>query len=224
MHDVKHPHWVCGILQALRLVVTWFEFCLGYSNAYLEQPLSHCRTLTYTLPTMTHIRMRIMKLGCSFFLLLCICHIGWAQAEIYKSVDSEGHVTYSSSPTKGSKKLDLEPLPASSPPERVERAERTRNNTSSYGFPKVDNGMQKSRDGTRRKILEDELSAEENMLAEARQNLKDGAENPETSVGKDGRAYRNTAKYDEKIKFLQEQVSLHEKNVGALKTELSNLK
>ena len=174
---------------------------------------------------MTHIRMQIMKPGCSFFLLLCMCHIGWAQAEIYKSVDSEGHVTYSSSPTKGSKKLDLEPLPsplpASSPPERVER---TRSNTSSYGFPRVDNGMQKSRDGTRRKILEDELSAEANMLAEARQNLKDGAENPETSAGKDGRAYRNTAKYDLKMKLLQEQVSLHEKNVGALKTELSNLK
>ena len=44
----------------------------------------------------------------------------------------------------------------------------------------------------------------------------------ETSVGKDGKTYRNTAKHDEKMKSLQEQVSLHENNVSALKTELSN--
>lgn len=165
-----------------------------------------------------------MKPGRSLFFLLCMCHLGWSHAEIYKSVDSEGHVTYSSSPVKGSKKLDLEPLPgalpAAPPPER----ERPHVNTGSYNFPKVDNSTQKNRDGTRRKILEDELSAEENMLAEARQKLKEGAESVETSVGKDGKPYRNTAKHDEKVKSLQEQVSLHEKNVSALKTELSNLK
>ena len=153
------------------------------------------------------------------FILLCASHIGWAQAEIYKHTDAEGHVTYSSTPLKGSRKLDLKP-PLASPPHPA----RTRNEVSHADFPKVDNATQKSRDGTRYRILSDELAAEEKLLAEARKNLKDGEENPETVIGKDGKTYHNTAGYDEKIKTLQEQVTLHEKNVGALKIELSNRK
>ena len=149
------------------------------------------------------------------FVLLCASYIGWAQAEIYKSVDSEGHVTYSSAPTKGSKKLDLEPLLPPSPSHSPLPA-RTRNNTSSPSdFPKVDSETQKGRDNTRRRILAEELAAEEKLLAEAHQNLKNG---------EDEKATRDTSKYNEKMKTLQEQVSSHEKNVGALKTELSNLK
>lgn len=144
-------------------------------------------------------------------LLLCVSCIGWAQAEIYKSVDSEGHVTYSSSPTKGSKKLDLEPpLPSLPPPARA------RNNARSPSdFPKVDSETQKNRDSTRRRILAEELAAEEKLLAEARRNLKSG---------EDEKTADDTAKRYEKMKSLREQVSLHEKNIGALKTELSNHK
>lgn len=140
------------------------------------------------------------------------------QAEIYKSVDKDGHVTYSSTPIKGSKKLELEPLPTMVPPARPRSAE------SPEGFPKVDGATQKGRDDTRRKILEDELAAEQKLLEEARQNLKVGEENPEVFKTKDGKTFRNVAKYDEKIKKLNEQIELHQKNVEALKTELSNLR
>jgi len=52
----------------------------------------------------------IMKL--SYFLVLwSLCYSSWAQAEIYKRVDADGHVTYSSTPLKGGKKLHLAPLP-----------------------------------------------------------------------------------------------------------------
>jgi len=139
------------------------------------------------------------------FVLLCMTHIGWAQAEIYKHIDADGHVTYSSTPMKGSKKLDLEPLHTSSPPVRVRNSD-----ASPSDFPRVDSNTQKSRDGTRRKILEDELATEEKLLAEAHQSLKDDKGISETSP--------------KKIKALQEQVSLHEKNVDALKSELANLK
>jgi len=44
------------------------------------------------------------------------------------------------------------------------------------------------------------------------------------SKGANGQTFRNVAKYDEKVSILQEEVSSHEKNVAALKTELSNLK
>ena len=157
---------------------------------------------------MTLAKIRVMK-PCCLFILLCVSHFGLAQAEIYKQIDADGHVTYSSSPMKDSKRLDLESpntpsSPAASPPARA------RNNASPSNFPRVDNETQRNRDGTRRKILEDELATEGKLLSESRQNLKDGEKNPEMTP--------------KKIKDLQGQVSLHEKNVDALKSELTNLK
>ncbi len=150
-----------------------------------------------------------MKLG---YLLV----IAWAcplvaQAEIYKAVDENGHVTYSSSPIKGGKKLMLEPLPTMLPQQVPE------------DFPRVDNETQRGRDDTRRNILQDELNAEQVLFDEATQKLKAGESDPEVFKGADGRTYRNVAKYDEKIKPLQEQVDLHKNNIEAIKTELSRL-
>ena len=147
------------------------------------------------------------------FAALCICPM-LAQAEIYKAVDGNGHVTYSSAPIKGGKKLILEPLPTMMPPGKARTPE---------DFPKVNNETQRGRDETRRKILQDELKAEEKLLEEANQNLTEGESNPEVLKGQDGRTYRNVAKYEEKIKPLQDQVDLHKKNIEALKTELSKL-
>ena len=149
--------------------------------------------------------------------ILCFCPV-LAQAEIYKAVDENGHVTYSSTPIKGGKKIILEPLPTMAPPGRPRPA------ASPSDFPKVNSETQKNRDDTRRKILQDELNTEEGLLEKARFALKEGEQNPEVYQGKDGKTYRNVAKYEEKIRMLNEQVELHLKNTGALKTELSNLK
>ena len=151
---------------------------------------------------------------------LCFCPLP-ALAEIYKSVDADGHVTYSSSPIKGGRKIILEPNTTSTYTAPVSRQ---RSEESSRDFPRVDGATQKNRDDTRRRILEEELAAEEKLLAEARQNLKAGEDAPEVYRGKDGKTYRNVAKYDEKIKTLNDQVELHQGNVEALKTELSKLK
>ncbi|HTN93673.1 MAG TPA: DUF4124 domain-containing protein [Gallionella sp.] len=153
-----------------------------------------------------------MKLGL-LLAVLCACPM-LVHADIYKGVDENGHVTYSSEPIKGGKKLNLVPLPTMVPPANAQSPE---------GFPKVDSETQKGRDDTRRRILQDELDAEQKLLDQATQNLKDGEANPEVFQGQDGRTYRNVAKYDEKIKALQEQVDLHKNNVDALKTELSKL-
>jgi len=149
--------------------------------------------------------------------VLCVCP-SLVQAEIYKAVDENGHVTYSSTPIKGGKKIILEPLPTMVPPAR------TRPATAPGDFPKVDGETQKNRDDTRYLILQNELSAEERLLEEARQNLQESEQNPEVFKGKDGKTYRNTEKYEEKIKPLADQVELHQRNVEALKTELSKLK
>ena len=138
-----------------------------------------------------------------------------AQADIYKRVDEEGRVTYSSTPIKGGKKLHLEPLPTMPPPARGRNAE---------GFPRVDSETQNRRDDTRRKILEDELATEQKALEDARLRLKEGEESPEVYKTASGQTFRNVAKYEEKVNALQEEVRSHEKNVQAIKTELSNLK
>ena len=89
-----------------------------------------------------------------------------AQADIYKSVDEDGHVTYSSTPIKGGKKIILEPLPTMVPPGR------SRSAASPEDFPRVDGEIQRGRDDTRRKILEDELSTENKLLEEARKKSR----------------------------------------------------
>jgi hypothetical protein len=140
-----------------------------------------------------------MKLG-YILVFLGLCHAGWARAEIYKHVDADGHVTYSGTPFKGAKKLQLEPLPTMRPV-------RTNSREEAANFPRVDAATQKDRDGTRKQILESELAAEEKALAEARAELRKLAESPKGSII--GSAS-------------QERVQMHEKNIEALKTELAN--
>ena len=168
------------------------------------------------------------------FVVLLVLPV-FVQAEIYKAIDADGHVTYSSTPIKGGKKITLTPLPTMAPP--AIPAPRSRTSSSPEDFPKVDGDTQKGRDETRRKILQDELDVEQKLLQEAQKNLKDGEDNPEVFnetivVGKtkDGVPItktvtrRNVTKYDEKVKSLNEQLSLHQSNIEALKTELSKLK
>ena len=156
-----------------------------------------------------------MKLRTLFVLCCSVAFAISANAEIYKRVDDEGRVTYSSKPIKGGKKLHLEPLPTMAPPPKADRG--------SEGFPRVNSATQHRRDDTRRKILEDELATEQKALDEARLKLKEGQDSPEVSKGANGQTFRNVAKYEEKVNALQEEASSHEKNVEALKTELSHL-
>jgi hypothetical protein len=150
------------------------------------------------------------------FVIGILCLADWAHADIYKRVDDQGHVTYSSEPVKGGKKLFLKPLPTlSGAPNR---------RTTPDDFPRVDTQTQKNRDAARRVILEDELSSEEKLLASSREQLQTLEAIQEPVVGADGVPFRNAAKNTEKIKAAQDSVSLHEQNIKALKTEISNLR
>lgn len=124
----------------------------------------------------------------SITLILGLLSATAAYGEIYKHVDSQGRVTYSNVPIKGAIKLNLEPL-TTVPAPRAKASTPT-----PADFPKVDGDTQKKRDDSRRKILEDELAAEEKLLADA---SKTGA---------------------------KDEIDLHERNVAALKKELANLK
>ncbi len=141
-----------------------------------------------------------MKLG---LLLLCWLPLS-AFADIYKSVDADGHVTYSSAPIKGAKKIVL------SAPSAPVQSDRPRAASTPRDFPKVNEETQKGRDGSRRKILEDELKAEEELLSSAKQSLQV--------------AEAHRPRDADRVKELTKQFELHQGNVAALKTELSRLK
>ena len=83
------------------------------------------------------------------------------------------------------------------------------------GFPKVDAATQKSRDTVRRKVLTDELSVEEKLLADAKATYGNGAP-PPTAEEREV-----PQKYAERLAKLRQAIALHEKNVEALRKELA---
>lgn len=82
------------------------------------------------------------------------------------------------------------------------------------GFPRVDPETQKGRDDLRRKVLSDELAAEEKFLADARAAYGNGAPQPLPEEQADAEKYR------QRIARLRQAVQLHERNIEALKKEL----
>jgi hypothetical protein len=90
-------------------------------------------------------------------------------------------------------------------------------NPSPAGFPKVDPATQKNRDGARRRILEEELSGEAKALAQAKTELTE----QESIRNGDEKNYQRVL---DRLQKYKDEVELHEKNVEALKKELSNAK
>ncbi len=150
-------------------------------------------------------------------------------AEIYKHVDAEGRVTYSNVKIKGAKKLDLEPADtsfgtdSSGEKKHVPQAKTQ----SPASFPKVDAGTQNQRDGKRKEILQAELESEKKALEEAKKAYDEGAQKPEVyqQKNKDGtsKTFRNVAKFEEKMKALQDEVDAHQRNIDLLTKEINAL-
>jgi len=84
-------------------------------------------------------------------------------------------------------------------------------------FPRVDRETQRARDETRRRILEDELSAEARSLENARAKLseQEGIRNGDE---------RNYQKVLDRLQPLREAVDRHERNVAALMRELGTVR
>ena len=86
---------------------------------------------------------------------------------------------------------------------------------SPANFPRVDPATQRGRDDMRRKVLGDELATEEKLLGEARTAYANGSPPPLPEEQSDA------AKYQQRIARLRQTVQLHERNVEALRKELS---
>ncbi len=152
-------------------------------------------------------------------LFACIVTSMTAQADIYKSVDENGHVTYSNVPSKGATKLEIDPPPPSTTTQPKTKPQATPSN-----FPRVDSQTQKKRDDQRKKILLEELEAEKAALEEAKKAYTEGESKPEVYRGTNGKTYRNVAKFEEKMQQLQANVDAHERNVQLLQKELEAFK
>ena len=105
--------------------------------------------------------------------------------------------------------------PASTPAPRAART--TAPTVTPASFPRVDSAQQRVRDNDRREILTEELRNEERKLIELRRDFNNGE--PERQGNE-----RNYAKYQERVGSMRDNISRSEKNIEALRRELSNIK
>jgi hypothetical protein len=157
----------------------------------------------------------------TFALFLLLACAPLSAQQIYKYVDKQGKVTYSSEPIKGGKKVDLPPISTVTLPKPPEPK------TEIKPVPTVDKAQ-------RKKELQDAIVNEEKALATAKTKAKEG-DTPELTretkivTGKDGKpttlteVRENPSAYAEKMKRLNGEVTAHEKKLADLKTEMSRL-
>jgi hypothetical protein len=129
----------------------------------------------------------------------CVNKPMWLAGDTYRCATESGAFSYFNVPgSTGERATPKAPTPA--------------------GFPRVDPETQKGRDGVRKKVLTDELAAEEKLLAEARIAYADGAPVPLPEERADAEKYRA------RIARLRQSTAVHEKNIEALKKELAAVK
>jgi hypothetical protein len=145
-------------------------------------------------------------------------------SEIYLCIDEQGNKSYQNVGSgKGCKRVDVGPvlsMPAPRLPagrSAMQPAVEERASVSPASFPRVDRDTQRTRDSDRRRILEDELKAEEDRLARLRTEFNNGE--PERRGDE-----RNFALYQERIQRLREDIARVETNVGALRREIALLR
>ena len=142
-------------------------------------------------------------------------------SEIFLCVDGDGNKTFQNVGTgKGCKRMDVGPVltvPAPRLPQRATKVGEDRVTVSPASFPRVDRETQRDRDSDRKRVLEDELKAEEEKLARLKAEFNNGE--PERRGDE-----RNFVLYAERIQRLREDVARAESNVGALRREIPLLR
>jgi hypothetical protein len=143
--------------------------------------------------------------------LLLACTASLAHADMWKCIDTDGNTRYTNvkGDAKGCKGLTMEPL-NTAPPPRVPQQKPA-------NFPSVDSDTQRQRDAGRRKILEQELAQEQQLLDTSKKQL---AEQKDVRLGTE----KNYARVEERLKPYEDKVKLHEVNVESLRKELANVK
>jgi hypothetical protein len=141
-----------------------------------------------------------------------------AASDIFVCQDADGRKTYQNTGTgKGCTRLDIQPAVSMTAPRQTQaRAATEARPISPASFPRVDTQTQRTRDGDRRRILEDELDAEQGRLQALRSEYREGA--PERLASD-----RGNAAYQERVAKLQADLQRTENNIASLKRELALL-
>jgi len=141
-----------------------------------------------------------------------------ASSDIFVCQDADGRKTYQNTGAgRGCARLDIQPtLSVPGPRQQTARATADARPISPASFPRVDSQTQRARDGDRRRILEDELAAEETKLQAQRAEYRNGA--PERLAGE-----RSSAGYQERVARMQADLQRTEGNIASLKRELALL-
>ncbi len=119
--------------------------------------------------------------------------------------------------TRGCRKLDLESISTIPSPSSLPSPSQQAKASVDPSFPRIESQIQKRRDQDRMQILLDEIRAEESKLSELRREFQNGE--PER-LGSE----RNYAKYQERVALMKEEMTRTEKNIEALRREISQLK
>lgn len=152
--------------------------------------------------------MRIRNLSVIFVtVLLGFTPVTVAGKEIYKLVDKDGNITFTNRPTRNAQKINLASFSGSANTHTANTVTVTQKPISA---PSIKSNAQKERDGTRRQILEKELHSENKLLSDTKQSLSQISQS-------------NDNLQDGKIAQLKSKLFLHQRNISALKKELSRL-
>lgn len=150
----------------------------------------------------------------SLALLLAAAALPAVAGTIYKCTDESGGTLISNTKVDKSCKVVVSGPDSSIPAPKAKSAAA---NPSPAGFPKVPEDAQKARDNDRRRILEQELAAEQKNLESARKDL---AEQEATRTGDE----RNFQKVLDRLQPYKDRVGQHERNIEAINKELSVLR
>jgi len=166
-------------------------------------------------------KLRLLALSAALLSTSLLGPLARAQNDIFLCVDDEGRKTFTNAGnTKGCKRQDVGPVtsvPAPRLPPRNVAANPVEQRATPANYPRVDGDTQRSRDGDRRRILEDELRAEEDRVARLREEFNNGE--PERRGDE-----RNYARYQERVQRMQEDIQRGENNIIALRREIASLR
>ncbi len=147
----------------------------------------------------------------AFFALSCYSTFA-ESGDIYQCTDANGKTEFrNTGDIKGCKKLSVEPvvIPKLAPNAKA-------NPAAGQNFPKVDSTTQKNRDNDRKRILEEELKAQQTKLADLKKTYNNGE--PERQGDE-----RNFQKYLDRVQKMKEDIGRSESDVQSIKSEIDKI-